>query len=162
MIQPRDAHKLFIQPFISAPMKTNNNKIAIVLSMFNPELSQALKAGALDEMKKVGFHNFKLVEVPGAVEIPLAAKWLFQEGFLAVVALGALIRGETSHYEACCRLVEKGLMEVQMEMNRPITFGILMTDNKEQALARAGGAKGDMGRQAVQTALAMLSLKESI
>ncbi len=154
-------------------MKTKKPEIAIVLSVFYPELAQALKAGALKELKKAGVQNFKLVEVPGAVEIPLTAKWLFQEGFSAVVALGALIRGETSHYEACCRLVEQGLMQVQMEMNRPVVFGILMTDNKEQALTRAEGrqptgkshepaGKGNMGREAVRTALTMLSLYKEI
>ena len=131
--------------------------MGVVLSVFNKDIADRLKRAALSELKKQGITNFKLVEVPGVVEIPLTAKWLFQKDYEAVIALGAVIRGETSHYSACCRLVEQGCMQVQLEMNRPLIFGVLMTDNKAQALARTGGKKGHIARSSVSTALKMLA-----
>ena len=137
-------------------------KIGIVLSIFNPDISTRLKEGALTEFKTAGVKNFKIVEVPGVVELPLAAQWLFQEGSSAVIALGAVIRGETTHYEACCRMVEQGCMQVQLKANRPLIFGVLMTESREQALVRSGGGKGHIARSAVQTAVKMLELKHKL
>ena len=139
-----------------------SKKVGLVLSLFNSDISARLKAGALAELKKAGIEHFEIVEVPGVVEIPLSAQWLFQKDCQAVIALGSVIRGETSHYDACCRLVEQGCMQVQLKMNRPLIFGILMTENKEQALARTGGKKGHIARTAVQTALKMLFSLEQI
>ena len=136
-------------------------RIAVVLSLFNRDIASALKTGAEKELKRTGL-GYLFYEVPGVVEIPLASKWLFQKGYPVVVALGSVIRGETSHYSACCRLVEQGIMQVQLEMNRPLIFGILMTENRQQALSRAGGDKGDMGGEAIRTALKMHSLQEAI
>ena len=131
-------------------------KIGLVLSTFNRDISTRLKEGALEELSKEGIENFEIIEVPGVVEIPLSAQWLFQKDCQVVIVLGCVIRGETSHYEACCRLVEQGCMQVQLKMNRPLIFGVLMTENKEQALARTGGGKDHVGRTSVQTALKML------
>lgn len=138
------------------PALSKRKKIGVVLSLFNSDISTRLKEGVLDELKQAGIENFEMVEVPGVVEIPLSAQWLFQKGCQVIIALGAVIRGETSHYEACCRLVEQGCMRVQLEMNRPLIFGVLMAENKEQALARTGGVKGHIGRTSVHTALKML------
>ena len=140
-------------------MNLNTEKIAVVVSQFNKEIAQRLEEGALSELKKAGYSQFELVKVPGVVEIPLTAKWLFEQGAKVVIALGTVIRGETSHYNACCRLVEQGTMQVQLKMNRPLIFGILMTDNKAQALARTGGTKGHIAKSAVQTALEMLKVQ---
>ena len=137
-------------------------KIGVVLSLFNSDISARLKEGVLSELKAVGIDNFEMVEVPGVVEIPLSAQWLFQKDCQAVIALGAVIRGETSHYEACCRLVEQGCMQVQLKMNRPLIFGVLMTESKEQALARTGGKKGHIARTSVHTALKMLLTLEQV
>ena len=136
---------------------TKTVKIGVALSQFNPKISVRLKAGALAELKKSGIKNFEIIEVPGVVEIPLTAQWLFQKNCQAVVALGCVIRGKTCHYEACCRMVERGCMEVQLKMNRPLIFGVLMTENQTQALSRTGGAKGHIARASIQTALKMLS-----
>ena len=136
--------------------------IAIVVSVFNEDVASALKAGAKRELKKAEGLSYNFYEVPGVVEIPLTAQWLFQKDYLVVVALGSVIRGETSHYEACCRLVEQGILKVQLKMNRPLVFGILMTKNRQQALARAGGDKGDMGGRAVRTAITMLSIQSAL
>ena len=136
--------------------------IGLVLSLFNTDIAGRLKEGALDELKKSGIENITIAEVPGSVEIPLAAQWLFQKDCQAVIALGTVIRGETSHYDACCRLVEQGCMQVQLKVNCPLIFGILMTEDKEQALARSGGKKGHIARSAVRTALQMLDLKTKL
>ncbi len=138
------------------------NKIALVLSTFNEDISARLKKGAMDELHLQGVEDFRLVEVPGVVEIALTAQWLFQKNWEAVIALGSVIRGETSHYEACCQLVQIGCTKVQLKMNRPIVFGVLMTDNKEQALARTGGKKTHIARACVRTAMQMLALKEKL
>lgn len=137
-------------------------KIGLVLSTFNKDISIRLKEGALEELAKQGIKEIEIIEVPGVVEIPLSAQWLFQKDCQVVIALGCVIRGETSHYEACCRLVEQGCMQVQLKMNRPLIFGVLMTENKEQALARTGGDKGHIGRTSVQTALKMLSTLDQV
>ena len=136
--------------------------IAVVLSVFNKDVALALKTGAKKELLNHTEVHCQFYEVPGVVEIPLTAKWLFEKGYIAVVALGSVIRGETSHYDACCRLVEQGSMQVQLEVNKPLIFGILMTENRQQALSRAGGDKGDMGGEAVRCALKMLALKKKL
>ena len=139
-------------------------KIGLVLSVFNPDISARLKEGALAELKKAGVNHFETVEVPGVVEIPLTAQWLFQKNFSAVIALGSVIRGETDHYTACCQMAQQGCMQVQLKMNRPLIFGVLMTDNKEQALKRTEeeGPKGHIARASVQTALKMLYCLQQI
>ena len=142
--------------------KPATGKIGIALSVFNPEISNRLKAGALAELKKNDIKNFEIIEAPGVVEIPLTAKWLFQKNCQAVIALGCVIRGKTSHYQACCQMVQQGCMAVQLQVNRPLIFGVLMTENKQQALSRTGGAKGHIARLSVQTALTMLSLLQQI
>ncbi len=135
-----------------------NTKIGVALSVFNSEISARLKEGALAQLKQFGMENFQMVEIPGVIELPLTAQWLFQQNCQLVIALGCVIRGETSHYSACCRMTEQGCMQVQLKMNRPLIFGVLMVDNREQALARSGGKKGHIARTAVQTAVKMCSL----
>ena len=135
-------------------------KIGIVLSLFNELISQRLKQGALLELKSLGVNNIQLIEVPGVIEIPLAAQWLFQAGCQGVIALGAVIQGETSHYEACQRMVEQGCIHVQLKENSPLIFGVLMTRNKQQAFDRSGGVKGHIGRSAAQQLVKMIQLKQ--
>ncbi len=142
-------------------VKPASNKIGIVSATFNKRVHYHLKLGALKALNKVHQH-FQWIEVPGVVEIPLTAGWLFEQQCEVVIALGAIIRGQTSHFNACCRLVETGCMSVQLKVMRPIIFGILMTDNEHQAMARAGGAKGNIGQTAVSTALAMLNIKHTL
>jgi len=139
-----------------------NKKIGIVLSTFNKDITPRLKEGVLSELETHGLHNFKMVEVPGVAEIPISAQWLFQKNCEGVIALGAVIRGETSHYEACCRLVEQGCMTLQLQFNRPLIFGVLMTNNKEQALDRSGGKKNHIAKESVKTLLTMLELKNAL
>lgn len=136
----------------------STKKIAVLLSVFNVDIASRLKQEVLKELKKNNIKDFEITEVPGVVEIPLVAQNLFKSGYQSVIALGSVIRGETTHYEACCRLVEQGCMQVQLKFNRPLIFGILMTETKQQAFDRTGGVKGNVAQASVQIALKMLSV----
>ena len=150
-----------LQGELTAPV---SGRIAIVTSRFNAEVTERLEKGAMDRLHEAGLGVAGLVQVrvPGAVEIPLAAKWLLQEGAAAVIALGAVIRGETSHYDYVCNSVERGCSLLQLEFSRPVVFGVLTTETEEQALARAGGDMGHKGREAAEVALEMLDLVRRI
>ncbi len=139
-------------------------KIGVVTARFNAEVTEKLLEGALETLKEKGFKPQQItsVTVPGAVEIPLACMTLFDSGCSAVVALGAVIRGETTHYDSVCQSVERGCSELQLRYKRPIGFGVLTTENEEQALARAGGNHGNKGAEAVLVALEMLDLLKSL
>jgi 6,7-dimethyl-8-ribityllumazine synthase len=136
-------------------------KIGLVTSRFNEQITGQLKAGAWEVLKAPSPHEIevKVLDVPGAVEIPLAAKWLFDQGFDGVVACGAVIRGDTTHYDLVCNSVERGVTHLMLEYGRPIGFGVITTENEEQAYARAGGEHGNKGADAAKACLAMLELK---
>lgn len=136
-------------------------KIGIVTARFNWEVTSKLEEGAVAFLTSYGFNSEQIVatRVPGAFEVPLAAKYLLDEGCAAVVALGAVIRGDTAHFDYVCQAVERGCTMLQLESGKPVAFGILTTDTEEQALARAGGEHGNKGFEAAQVAVEMLSLK---
>ena len=139
--------------------------IAIVVSLFNRPVTKALEDGALDALSKAGFmpEQITLVEVPGAVEIPLVAKALAEKNkFGAILALGAVIRGETTHYDYVCEQVSRGCQEVMLAFDVPVVFGVLTTENEAQAWDRLGGAHGHKGHDAVDAALAMVQVLEAI
>lgn len=139
--------------------------IALVVSLFNQPITQALKEGALHRLEESGFpmKNITVVEVPGAVEIPLMAKLLAkQRKYAAIIALGAVIRGETSHYESVCEQVSQGCLQVMLEAELPVIFGVLTTENEAQAWDRLGGNHGHKGKDATDTALAMVSLARQL
>ena len=102
------------------------------------------------------------VSVPGAVEIPLVAKTLLDKGYDGVATLGAVIRGETSHYDYVCSSVQQGCTQLQLEYGKPVIFGVLTTENSQQALDRVGGKKGHKGEEAIEVLLEMLSLEASL
>lgn len=116
--------------------------------------------GALRELDKAGAKEVSLHRIPGAFEMPLATKWAFEQGADAVIALGVVIQGETPHFDYVCDSATSGLTKIQLEVGKPVGFGLLTVDNEDQALARAGlaGSKEDKGAEAVQAALHMLSL----
>lgn len=144
-------------------IKGQNVKVALVVSTFHREISQRLKAGALEELHKAGHLHIPCMEVAGVVEVPLTVQWLLEAGTAqAVVALGCVIKGETSHYDSCCRMVEQGCLQVQLKTGRPVAFGILMTHNRTQAMERSGGGKNHAGRWAARTLLKMLDVKQQI
>lgn len=102
------------------------------------------------------------VKVPGAVEIPLACQVLLSRGCAGAVALGAVIRGETSHYDYVCNSVERGISQLMLETGKPIAFGVLTTENEAQALDRVGGRHGHKGEEAAQVVLEMVGLLKEL
>jgi 6,7-dimethyl-8-ribityllumazine synthase len=136
-------------------------RFAIVVSRFNDFISSKLVEGALDALKRHGANedNITLVRVPGAFEIPIAAKRLATKGgYDAIICLGAVIRGATPHFDYVASEVAKGIAVVSLESTLPVTFGVLTTDNLEQAIERAGAKSGNKGWDAAMAAMEMASL----
>ena len=138
--------------------------IGVVTAKFNHDVTAKLKKGALDKLSEQGVlrDNIIDVEVPGAFEVPLAAQKLLEEGVDAVVVLGAVIRGETTHYDYVCSAVERGCSQLQLDYGKPVAFGILTTEDEVQAYDRAGGRYGNKGAEAAEVALEMLNLSDEI
>ncbi len=149
---------------ISGEKLIKTSKFGVVTARFNSEVTDKLEAGALATLKELGCneHHIVTVKVPGAFEIPLAVQALLSHGCDAVIALGAVIRGETSHYDFVCNAVERGCSELQLKYHKPVAFGVLTTDTEEQALDRAGGKHGNKGAEAAQVAIEMVSLLRQI
>jgi 6,7-dimethyl-8-ribityllumazine synthase len=137
-------------------------RIGIVTARFNPEITERLEEGAIKYLEEIDHIEIEAVRVPGAIEIPLACKVLLESGCAGVVALGAVIRGETSHYDLVCNSVERGVTQLMLEKGQPIGMGVLTTENEEQAMARAGGNMGNKGAEAAQVVLEMLGLLDAI
>lgn len=140
-------------------------KIAVVASRFNEFITSRLVAGAQDCLLRHGTSDddITLVWVPGAFEIPIAAKKLAKSGkFDAVICLGAVIRGATSHYDYVCAEVSKGIAQTALETGVPVLFGVLTTDNIEQAIERAGTKAGNKGADTAMAALELASLLPQI
>lgn len=132
--------------------------IAIVVSSFNRSVTEELKKGALRRLSEQGFNpqDITLVEVPGAVEIPLIAKRLaMYKQVDAIIALGAVIRGETSHYDYVCEQVSNGCQRIALDYDIPVIFGVLTTEDEAQAWERLGGSHGHKGADAADCAIAM-------
>ncbi len=135
--------------------------IAIVTSKFNENVTQALYQGAYNRLLELKFSAEQItsVWVPGAVEIPLAAQSLaFTDRYAAIICLGAVIRGETSHFEYVSEQVSYGCQRVALDHEIPVIFGVLTTDTEEQALDRCGGAHGHKGCGAADAACDMISV----
>ncbi len=140
-------------------------KIGIVVSRFNEMITEGLLAGALNTLKETGVadEDITLVRVPGSFEIPLAAQRLAQTGQLeAIVCLGAVIRGETPHFDYICSQASNGVREVALKYNLPVTFGIITADTVEQALARADVEDRNKGSEAAISAVEMASLMKDL
>ncbi len=140
-------------------------RFAIVVSEFNEEITEKLLAGAVSHFQSRGIsmQQLTIIKVPGAVEIPLTAKLLAQsQKYHAIVCLGAVIRGDTSHYDYVCQQVSYGCQKVMLELNLPVIFGILTTENLEQAYARVGGAEGHKGVDAAETAIRMAQIVKAL
>lgn len=148
----------------SANLVSNGKKYAIVVARFNHFITDRLVEGCLDTLKRheVKDEEIELVRVPGAFEIPLAAKKLAHKDYDAVICLGAVIRGDTSHYDYVCSEVSKGIANVSLESGKPIIFGVVTTDTIEQAVQRAGTKAGNKGSDAAISAIEMANLMELI
>ena len=146
-------------------LTVTNEKFCIVVSRFNEFIGGKLLSGAVDELKRHGVEdsNIDVVWCPGAFEIPLVAKKCAKSGkYSAVITLGAVIKGSTSHYDYVCAEVSKGVASVALETGVPVIFGVLTTDNLEQAIERAGTKSGNKGADAAKSAIEMANLINKI
>ena len=133
---------------------------AIAVGRFYEELAERLVSGAMAGFADAGQSDVQVFDVPGAFELPLAASYAARSGrFAGVACLGAVIRGETDHYEFVCSETARGVMQVQLDTGVPCAFGVLTCETMEQALARSGGGKRDQGRRAAEVVLAMAQLR---
>ena len=150
---------------IEGKLVSDKIKIGIVASRFNEFITSKLIGGALDGLKRhdVNDDDIELAWVPGAFEIPLIASKMAKSGkYDAVICLGAVIRGSTSHYDYVCNEVSKGIAAVSLETGVPVMFGVLTTDNIEQAIERAGTKAGNKGYDCALSAIEMVNLIRSL
>jgi len=135
---------------------------AIAVGRFYTDLAERLVAGAQRTFSAAGAHA-DVYDVPGAFELPLAAKYLAESGrYDGVACLGAVIRGETDHYDYVCAEAARGIQDVQLRTGVPCAFGVLTVETMEQALARTGGGKRDQGEHAANAVLALARLKAGL
>jgi 6,7-dimethyl-8-ribityllumazine synthase len=137
-------------------------KVGIVTSRWNSEITEKLEEGAISYLESCEGVEIFAALVPGAMEIPLAAQAFLEAGCEGVVVLGAVIRGETSHFDYVCKSVTDGVTRLMLDYRRPIGFGVLTTENEEQALARTGGELGNKGEEAAQVVMEMIGLTHEI
>src|SRR5947207_3907226 len=141
------------------------SEFAICVGSFYGELAERLTNGAVEGFEEGGVSpaSVHTYEVPGAFELPLAARWCANSGrFAGVACLGAVIRGETDHYDYVCSESARGIQDVQLRTGVPCAFGVLTVDTKDQALARSGGDKRDSGRHAAEAVLALAAVRERL
>jgi 6,7-dimethyl-8-ribityllumazine synthase len=142
----------------------SDQRVALCVARFYVELADKLEEGAKAALDEAGISETERFDVPGAFELPLIAKYAAESGrFAAVVCLGAVIRGETDHYDYVSSAASQGISRVQLETGVPCGFGVLTVDTMEQALDRVtGGAKRDTGRHAVEATLASLAVRDEL
>lgn len=148
---------------IEATLIGSNLKIAIVVGRFNDFINAKLVDGAIDGLKRHGVEddNIELIWVPGAFEVPFIAKKLAEKKtYDAVIGLGTVIRGSTTHYDYVCNEAAKGIAQVSLQTGVPIIFGIVTTESIEQAIERAGTKAGNKGYDAAVSAIEMANLNE--
>jgi len=140
-------------------------RFGVIVSRFNDFITSNLLVGTLEGFKESGVDkaDLKILKVPGAFEIPQAAKKLCSTGSIdAVVCLGAVIRGETSHFDYICAEASRGIGQVGLEFNIPVLFGVLTTENLEQAIARSGSGASNKGRETALAAVEMATLYKKL
>ncbi|MFT5674146.1 MAG: 6,7-dimethyl-8-ribityllumazine synthase [Paraglaciecola sp.] len=151
---------------IEGNVRATGKKFALVVSRFNSFVVESLVEGALDTLERHGEVNeqdITLVRVPGAYELPIAAKKLAEKGgFDAIIALGAVIRGGTPHFEFVAGECNKGLAQVSLDYGIPVSFGVITTDSIEQAIERSGTKAGNKGVDAALGALEMVNVMANI
>lgn len=148
------------QNFLDERINLNDSdlRIGVVTALWNTEVTGKLKEGALSTLLDSGIskENIKIWDVPGSYELVYGANKLASEGYNAVICLGVVIQGETRHFDFICDAVANGIANVSIKHNIPIAFGVLTTDNQEQALERSGGKHGHKGKEAAWTVLKLL------
>ncbi len=151
--------------YIEGDLQASGRKIGIIVSRFNSFVSERLLEGALDTLLRSGVEDgaVDVVRVPGAFEIPLMAQKMAKSGsYDALICLGAVIRGATSHYDLVANEVAKGVAQVGLDSGVPTIFGVLTTDTIEQAIERAGSKAGNKGSEAALAAIEMINLLNQI
>jgi 6,7-dimethyl-8-ribityllumazine synthase len=140
-----------------------SDRYSIAVARFYEDLAERLVAGAQRAFTEAGHEPADVYDVPGAFELPLAALHLAQSGrYAGVACLGAVIRGETDHYDYVCSEAARGIQDVQLRTGVPCAFGVLTVDTMEQALARTGGGKRDSGEHAAQAVMALSRLRSEL
>lgn len=150
---------------IEGQLTTSNEKFCIIISRFNEFIGSKLLSGAIDELKRHGVNedNIDVVWTPGAFEIPLIAKKCAKTAkYNCIITLGAIIKGSTAHFDYVCAELSKGIAQVSMETEIPVIFGVLTTENIEQAIERAGTKAGNKGSDAAKAAIEMANLIKEI
>ena len=151
---------------IEGNVRATGKKFAVVVSRFNSFVVESLVEGALDTLDRVGEvseQDITLVRVPGAYELPVVAKKLAQQNkYDAIIALGAVIRGGTPHFDFVAGECNKGLAQVSLEFDIPVAFGVITTDSIEQAIERSGTKAGNKGAEAAMGALEMVNVMAQI
>ena len=150
---------------IEAGLQAQGKKFGIIVSRFNDFITAKLVDGAVDALIRSGAEDkdITILKVPGAFEIPLAAKKMLNHGtYDAIICIGAVIRGATSHYDYVCAEVSKGIASVSLEADIPVMFGILTTETIEQAIERAAAKAGNKGFDVALGAVEMANLSESL
>ena len=141
----------------------SDSHFAIAVGRFYEDLAERLLAGARAAFERAGDLEVEVFDVPGAFELPLAASYAARTGrFAGVACLGAVIRGETDHYDFVCAEAARGVMQVQLDTGVPCAFGVLTCQTMEQAMARAGGGKRDQGCAAAEAVLRMAALRREL
>ena len=144
-------------------MSLAETAFAVVAADFYADLAERLVAGATAELSEAGAVSIENFRVPGVFELPFAARELALSGrFDGIVCVGAVIRGETDHYDYVCSEAARGILQVGLDTGVPVGFGVLTVDNLDQALARSGGDKRDSGRHAADAVLAQLEIKRQL
>jgi 6,7-dimethyl-8-ribityllumazine synthase len=160
-VDPRERR---ILPTGSGGMSASGYRFGLVVSRFNETVTSRLLEGALDALRKDGAKetDLEVFHVPGAFEIPVTALQLGESGrFDAILCIGAVIRGETPHFDYICSAVSRGIMQVSLETGMPVIFGVLTADTPEQAMERAG-LRYDKGREAALSAIEMANLFKNL
>lgn len=151
---------------IEAGLAAKGKKFAIVVARFNSFIVESLLDGALDTLKRVGDvadQDITVVRIPGAFELPLAVQQVAASGkFDGIIALGAVIRGGTPHFEYVAGECVKGIAQVSMQHNIPVAFGVLTVESIEQAIERAGTKMGNKGGEAAMSALEMVNVSAQL
>ena len=138
-------------------------RFAIVVGRFYEDLAERLVSSATRTFRDAGADEIDVFDVPGAYELPFAALQVAQTGrYVGVACLGAVIRGETSHYDHVCEESARGIMDVSLRTGVPCSFGVLTVDTMEQAIARSGGDKRDQGAHAAEAVLALVRLRQAV
>lgn len=138
-------------------------KVGIVVSKWNTEVTSALFRGTIETLLQHGVKQKDIIthEVPGSYELPLGAQWLLENQAIdSVICLGCVIQGETRHFDFICDAVSNGIMDLNLKFSKPVIFGVLTTNDQEQALDRAGGKHGNKGTEAAITAISMVALRK--